>query len=136
VPESNRLDLAKYRLEVALETCETASILLNSCKYKDSINRAYYSIFHALRAVLAIEAIDFKKHSAIIAYFRQHYIKTGIFDAKYSKMIGAAYMIRNQSDYEDFFIVSKADATMQYESAVEICEAVQKYLSPYLQVSS
>jgi len=44
--------------------------------YASANNRAYYSIFHAMRAVLALEQKDFKKHSAVIAQFTQSYLKT------------------------------------------------------------
>lgn len=74
-----KLDLAKYRLNRAKEDCETAELLLNNLKYKDSNNRSYYSIFHALKAVLALEEKDFKRHKDVIAYFNMQYVKTEIF---------------------------------------------------------
>lgn len=39
-----------------------------------------YSIFTGVRAVLAKDGIDFKKHAGVIAYFQKEYIKTGEFD--------------------------------------------------------
>ena len=62
-----------------------------------------------MRAVLALDKLDSKKHSGIIAAFRQKYIKTGIFPEKYSDIIRDAYNMRNSSDYEDFFVVTKDD---------------------------
>ena len=41
-----------------------------------------YSIFTGVRAVLAKDGIDFKKHAGVIAYFQKEYIKTGEFDKK------------------------------------------------------
>lgn len=72
-------------------------------------NRAYYAIFHAMRAVLVFDNFDSSKHSGVIAEFRRRYIKEGIFPAEISKMIGAAFTIRNASDYDDMFIASKDD---------------------------
>ena len=68
--------LAKYRLDMAKENLATAVLALENNMLKSSANRAYYTILHSLRAVLALEKKDFKKHSAIIAYFNQQYIKT------------------------------------------------------------
>lgn len=62
---------------------------------------------------------DFSKHSAVISYFRQHYIKTGIFDVKFSKYIGDAFTLRNDGDYTYFFETDKSDAELQYNQAVE-----------------
>lgn len=95
---------------------------------KDSINRSYYAIFTAVRALLAEEEVDFKKHSAVISYFRRNYIKTGIFDVALSKYIGNAFKFRNDCDYEDFVIVSRAETETQYNNAVEFYEAIKKFL--------
>ena len=46
-------DLVKYRLDNAKEKLESAKLLLDAGKYKDSIGRSYYAIFTAVRAVLA-----------------------------------------------------------------------------------
>ena len=66
--------LSRYRLEQAEEFLNSAVKNVNMNEYKTANNRAYYSIFHAMRAVLALDEVDFKKHSGVIAYFREHYI--------------------------------------------------------------
>lgn len=73
-------DLVRYRLESAQERLESAKILLDAGKYKDSIGRSYYAIFTAVRAVLAKEKVDFSKHAGVISYFQKNYIKTGEFE--------------------------------------------------------
>ena len=82
------VDLAKYRLESAQERLAAAKLEMEAGHLKDSINRSYYAFFHTIRSLLAEKQIDFKKHSAVISYFRQHYIKTGIFEEKYSDYVG------------------------------------------------
>ena len=121
-------DLTKYRLDSANERLEMSKIALENNYFKDSVNRSYYAIFNAARALLAEREIDFKKHSAVIGYFRREYIKTGIFDVKFSDYIGAAFRFRNDCDYEDFVIVSREEAEIQYQHAVEFYEAVKDYL--------
>lgn len=122
------VDLAKYRLDSARERLSSAKLEMEAGHLKDSINRSYYALFHTIRSLLAEDQIDFKKHSAVISYFRQHYIKTGIFAEKYSDYIGKAFILRNNSDYADFYIVAKVDAENQYEHAEEFYEAVKRYL--------
>ncbi|MCM1181896.1 MAG: HEPN domain-containing protein [Roseburia sp.] len=120
--------LVKHRLENARERLESAKLLLDAGKYKDSIGRSYYAIFSAVRAVLARDKVDFSKHAGVIAYFQKAYIKTGIFEKKYSKYLQSAFQIRNNCDYDDFFIVSKQDAQEQYHIAEEVCRAIEEYL--------
>lgn len=118
----------KYRLDNAKEKLESAKLLLDAGKYRDSIGRSYYAIFTAVRAVLANDKVDFSKHSGVIAYFQKEYIRTGIFDVKYSKYLQNAFQIRNSCDYDDFFIASKQDAEEQYNRAAEFYEGIQNYL--------
>lgn len=121
-------DLSAYRLSMAEEKLYSSKILLDAGQYKDSIGRSYYAIFSAVRAVLAKDKVDFSKHAGVISYFQREYIKTEIFDKKYSKYITIAFQIRNNCDYDDFFIVSRTDAIEQYEHAKELYEAVRIYL--------
>lgn len=122
-------DLVKYRLESAVERLKSAEILLDAHQYKDSISRSYYAIFSAVRAVLAIERVDFSKHAGVIAYFQKEYVKTGKIDKKYSKYLQNAFQIRNTCDYNDFYIVSSEDASEQYEHAAEMVKVLTDYIS-------
>ena len=121
-------DLIKYRLSSAKEKLTSAKLLLEAGLYKDSVGRSYYAIFSAIRAVLAIRQADFSKHAGVIAYFQKEFIKTEIFDRKYSKYLQQAFQIRNSCDYDDFFIISKQDAEEQYERAAELLAVIEKYI--------
>ncbi len=121
-------DLIHYRLSSAREKLTSAKLLLEAGLYKDSIGRSYYAIFSAIRAILAARQVDFLKHAGVIAYFQKEFIKTGIFDKKYSKYLQQAFQIRNSCDYDDFFIVSKQDAEEQYERATEILTMIEEYM--------
>lgn len=121
-------DLVKYRLDSSKERLESAQILLDAGKNKDSIGRSYYAIFTAVKFVLAKDRIDFAKHAGVISYFQKEYIKTGVFDKKYSKYLQEAFQIRNNCDYDDFYIVAKADAEEQLIRAREYYDTIYEYL--------
>ena len=72
-------DFAQYRLERAKQDLSDAEFNYKHKRYLNANNRAYYAIFHAIKAVLAIERVDFKRHKDVLAYFNQYYIKTEIF---------------------------------------------------------
>ena len=108
-----KIELSKRRLEIAHERLTTAKAMLELGDYKASANRLYYAIFSAMRAVLALDGFDSKKHSGIIARFRQSYIKTGILDTEMSKIIDDLEVIREDSDYDDFYIILKEDVEIQ-----------------------
>ncbi len=122
-------DLSLHRLKIAEEKLKSAKILLDAGQYRDSIGRSYYAIFSSIRAVLAKDKVDYAKHAGVIAYFQKAYIKTGIFDKKLSKYITVAFQIRNNCDYNDFYIVSKEDAINQYKQAKELYKIISEYLT-------
>lgn len=122
-------EYAKYRLERSKEEYEASLVLYESRHYRAANNRAYYSIFHGMRAVLAFDGFDSKKHSGIIAVFRKDYIKTGIFDEYLSDIIGAASEIRNASDYDDMYIATKNETEEQIKNAKLFYDAIFAYVS-------
>ena len=64
-------DVAKYKFEQAEDDLEAAKLLLEAGKYKAANNRAYYSCFHAIDAVLAKEPVAFKMHKDTLSYFNK-----------------------------------------------------------------
>lgn len=49
--ENKRIELARYRLEKAKEDFQASSELFKLNLYKQSMNRSYYAIFHAVRSL-------------------------------------------------------------------------------------
>lgn len=122
-------DLSVYRLSLAKETLANARMCLDNRFYRDCINRSYYAVFYSIKAILAIEGIDFKRHKDAVAYFNKVYVATGIFPREVGKRLGRIKMMREESDYSDFFIVSEEDAKKQYETAQYITDVIEEYLA-------
>ena len=72
------IEISKVHFDHAKECLRDAKLLLAGESYRSAANRAYYAIFHAMRAVLALDSVDMKHHSGIISEFRKRYIKTGV----------------------------------------------------------
>ena len=134
LPEYSSLqkDYAKYRIERVKEDLEAAYLLFNSGNYRIANNRAYYTVFHAMRAVLVFDNFDSSKHSGVIAEFRRRYIKEGVFPIEVSKMIGSAFTIRNASDYDDMFLANRSDTEEQIANAEYIFRLLSKYIEELL----
>ncbi|MDR1088940.1 MAG: HEPN domain-containing protein [Coriobacteriales bacterium] len=126
--ENREKALAHYRIERARELIEVSERLLEEGYLKDSINRSYYAIFDALRAQLALEGFDSKKHSGIIAEFQKLYIKTGRYPKVFSDYIKSAFEIRSRSDYDDMYIATRIEAETQIEHAKALVAAIEIHL--------
>ena len=67
------VDLSEYRLNQARQCIKSAHLLVDNDDYKGAANRSYYAIFHAMRSVMALDQIDFSKHSGVSAYLQVRY---------------------------------------------------------------
>ena len=97
-------------------------------QYRTSLNRSYYAIFHAMRAVNILEGYDSSKHSGVIAYFTQTFLKTELLDRELSKIIKEASYLREKSDYDDFYIASKDEALKQLENAKIFLKMISEFI--------
>ena len=120
--------LSEYRLNQAKENIVEAEALYGINRYKGASNRAYYAIFHAIKSLLALEEVDFKKHSSVIAYFNKEYISNEIFPKELGKRISEARFYREKSDYVDFYIITKEECESQIETAKETISCIEEYL--------
>lgn len=114
---NEKIDLAKYRLEVSQEKLDSARVLLKSKKYKDSVSRSYYAMFAAARSLLATKGLDSTKHSGVISLLNQHFVKQNILDKTFGRILAEAKDAREGSDYGDFVIVSPEEAELQLKNA-------------------
>lgn len=121
--------LVSYRLESSKERLKAAIDLFENCDYKDSVNRSYYAIFTAARALLATKRLDSAKHSGVIALFNQHFVKEGVVSKITSKLIEKAKLYREQADYGDFFVITREEAETQIDSAKGFISEIENALN-------
>ena len=122
----------KYRLNKAKETLETARMIFNEGKdFTSANNRAYYVIFYAIRAVLVIEEVDFKRHKDVLAYFNKEYVNKEKFPKKIGRKISQAQRIREDSDYDDDYEPSFEKTEQQINTAQELIDLVEEYINNY-----
>ena len=74
--EGSLKELAGYRMDRAKEMLVAARENLEIGQYKTSLNRSYYAIFHAMRAMNILKGFDSSKHSGVIAFLIRSILKT------------------------------------------------------------
>lgn len=119
-----------YRLYMshAHEMLEVADDLLRSDHISSACNRAYYGIFYATSALLYSKGKAYGKHSAVLAAFRQYFIKTGEFNKKMSDDYEFIMDNRHTADYDLYDAIDKEDAVIVLAKAHEFIEEVMKWL--------
>lgn len=126
--EGSLKELAGYRMERAREMLDAAEGNLKIGQFKTSLNRSYYAIFHAMRAVNILKGFDSSKHSGVIAFFNKEYLKEEILDRSLSVIVKNSAFLREKSDYDDFYIASKTEAEKQLDDARVFLGKIEEYL--------
>lgn len=127
--EGSLEDLARYRIKRAWEMLEAAEENLKIEQYKTALNRSYYAVFHAMRAANILRGFDSSKHSGVIAFFTKEFLKTEYMDRKLSLIIKSSSLLREKSDYDDFFIASRTEAEKQVENAGLFVAEVDRFIN-------
>lgn len=92
------------------------------------INRIYYSMFYTVLAILSLKGIGSSKHSFVISMFDKEFVKTGIFNKDYSKMLHRAFELRKKGDYEKEVQISKNDIDKLLPAAQDLIIKTEEYL--------
>ena len=119
------LDKAKEKLRVAEKLFEDED-------YEDAVSRAYYSVYHAVQAVLLTEGLTTNSHQGLLNLFGLYMVKTGKFEKKFAKYLSNLKNEREQSDYAVFSIVEVQTAECAIKEAREFIEEAEKYVRGFL----
>lgn len=84
-------------LNLAKDELFTAQLLLENNRYRACISRAYYAMYHATQALMAVKQLDSKTHKGIIKLFGQSLIKTGELPIELARALSDTYDLRRLS---------------------------------------
>jgi uncharacterized protein (UPF0332 family) len=126
MPDSE--DNLRLYISSAHELLDVARLNLGNDYYGSACNRAYYAIFYAASALLLAKGMSFGKHSAVISAFRQHFIKSGELDARWSEVYQRIMSHRQSSDYDINLRVEKEQADKDVSDAGAFVEEVEQWL--------
>ncbi len=108
----DRDTLIKHRMNRARETRLESILLFENGMLAAVVNRVYYSMFYALSALAILQEFETGKHAQLIGWLNKNFIKTGMVDNRYSKIISQAFDKRMLGDYADLpeFSVTEVEA--------------------------
>jgi uncharacterized protein (UPF0332 family) len=95
---------------------------------ESAINRAYYAIFYAAGAMLVTKELARRKHSGVIATFRQHFVKPGLVEIQYGDIYGRLMDDRHISDYDVGALIEPERARADLDDARRFVERIERYL--------
>jgi uncharacterized protein (UPF0332 family) len=119
---------SRLYLEAAHNDLKAASSNLEMGYFRIAISRAYYAMFYAASALLATKGETRSKHGAVIAAFGLHFVKTGLIEPEYGRLLSQSFEQRQDSDYDLTYFADEASAGDAIQNAQRFVDRMERYL--------
>ncbi len=94
IHDDDRNVLIKHRIEKAENLSDEVAIHIRNSHLATAVNRIYYGMFHALSALALKKGFTTSKHLQLIGWFNRTFVKEGVIDQKFGKMLNTAFELR------------------------------------------
>jgi uncharacterized protein (UPF0332 family) len=91
-------------------------------------SRAYYAMFYAASALLAVRGLSLAKHSGVIGKFGELFARTGELPTQLHRHLLDAFQVRQVADYAVLRHVTGDEAALHISRAREFLAATREYL--------
>lgn len=115
-------------LQKAQSSIDAAKLLVSEDFFDFAVSRAYYAMFYIAEAILLEDELNYSKHSAVIAAFGKHFVKTNRAPAQFHRYLIDAQDSRLIGDYDPIPTLSKRKASQQIERAEQFLQFGQEFL--------
>ncbi|MBI5554297.1 MAG: HEPN domain-containing protein [Elusimicrobia bacterium] len=105
------MNALREELKLAFEMLSDAQLMYKENRLKSCVNRAYYAMFHATKAILLSQNMDCQSHAGALQRFGERVVKKGLIEKKFAKSLHRAYRLREKSDYSPAFKIELSEVT-------------------------
>ena len=121
------IELCLRSLDTAKEFLECSKILLERGHSNGVKDRAFYSMFHVINAINALDNLEFKNHRGLISNFGHRYLKTDIFPKEWGRHIQTMELERQDREAGKICTVSKQETIDQVDLAQQMIDTISSY---------
>ena len=87
-------------------------------------NRLYYSVFHAVNALMLSDGIKTKTHKGTSSEFGRYYVLTDKFTREDGILYSRLQTMREKADYQNTFILSQEDGGLLISQARQLQQKI------------
>lgn len=127
--DEERNTLVALELKKARETYEDIGILIGANRLNSAANRMYYTVFHAVSALLIYDGHHVNTHKGSHALFSQYYIKTGILPREYGQLYNQLQTMREESDYNCAYDVVMDELQLRLEPIKNLIDDIERIVN-------
>jgi uncharacterized protein (UPF0332 family) len=128
VTDDNKRKNLRDEIARATDSLRAAEALIGLGLHADAVSRAYYGVFHLLRALLLSRGVEPMTHAGAIHLFNTELVRVGLFPSSYNRLLAGLQRARELADYDAAVVFSEADARAELTEARELEKAALEYL--------
>lgn len=121
------VEASLLRAEKALRS---AKLLEENGQPEDAVSRAYYTMFHAARAILFSKGVKARTHRGTISLFGEKIVKEGVLSREFADMLRKALDLRQKSDYELYAELNEELVEEVIKNAGKFVEKIKELVEP------
>ena len=103
--EEDRKVLVMLELEKAEKTLIQLDVQLQAQLWEMAANRLYYSLFHAVSALLISDHHEVGTHRGAVNKFSLYYVKEGVFTKEEGRLYSRLQRLREDGDYNCYLFI-------------------------------
>jgi len=115
-------------LAAAHSKMEAARVLHAAGMHGDAASRAYYAAFHAVSVLHLASGNSFSSHAQLIGRFNKDFVRTGLFDPVFTRILTRLFEDRQLGDYDAAGNFEHAQAAQDIADAQALIDAIRIHL--------
>lgn len=127
--EEERRAVVRLQMEKAHRIFAQTDLLREAGYWDNIANRLYYSLSHAVSALLIHDGHGVGSHRGAVGAFGQYYVTTGIFTIEEGKHYSRLQGLREKSDCNCAYNASEEDIAPKIEPTRLLIEKIEHYIS-------
>ena len=129
INDDDKRALIEYHLNQANEVISEVEQLIAADLLKVAVNRIYYGMFYCLNSLALKYDFQSSKHLQLIGWFNKTFIKTGLIENKFGKILRDAFKNRIDGDYAPFIEYSKSDIIDMQKDMKVFIERIESFIN-------
>lgn len=128
--DEERTVLVEFEIEKAHKLINQFPILKDAKLWDTLSNRIYYSVFHAVTALLIKNGLHAGSHQGVSVLFNKHFVKENLIDEKYGRLLARLENMREKSDYTCLFETTEDEVLPMIPQAKEMVSIIENLIKP------
>jgi len=128
----DKQQLSNVRMQRAYEFLADAKANLSKGRFKTAVNRSYYAVLSAVRALLILEGANPETHEDTVTLLSLRLIRPKILPIEVVKQVKILYSRRTDVNYGDFATINKEEAVDSVEKAEGLIKSIENVRLSYL----